>query len=321
MTPYDALIIGAGHNGLVTAAYLARAGLRVLALERRPVVGGSCVTEEVWPGYRVSTAAYLCGLLQPRIINDLDLGYFGYEILPKDPAFFSPFPDGRRLFIWRDDHQTAEEIAQFSQADARRYAEYEAFLARLASFVEPWLLTTPPDVLRRTWRDLWQLGRLGLHTVRLPPRTLAQALRLLTQSARDFLDAWFDSPELKAALATDGVIGARGGAAPPPTALGPLPPPLGGGRGGGGGGGGGVGGGGGGHPQGRGRDEGDPGSRRPAGLPRGPGRGAGPTAPRHHSCRAVHGLHRPRVGRRPRGAAVARAVPRGHHPHHLRSRV
>src|SRR3990172_1517782 len=129
MTPYDALIIGAGHNGLVTAAYLARAGLRVLALERRPVVGGSCVTEEVWPGYRVSTAAYLCGLLQPRIINDLDLGYFGYEILPKDPAFFSPFPDGRRLFIWRDDHQTAEEIAQFSQADARRYAEYEAVLA------------------------------------------------------------------------------------------------------------------------------------------------------------------------------------------------
>ena len=218
MTPYDALIIGAGHNGLVTAAYLARAGLRVLALERRPVVGGSCVTEEVWPGYRVSTAAYLCGLLQPRIINDLDLGYFGYEILPKDPAFFSPFPDGRRLFIWRDDHQTAKEIAQFSQADARRYAEYEAFLARLASFVEPWLLTTPPDVLRRTWRDLWQLGRLGLHTVRLPPRTLAQALRLLTQSARDFLDAWFDSPELKAALATDGVIGARGGPSTPGTA-------------------------------------------------------------------------------------------------------
>src|SRR3990172_3522165 len=161
MTPYDALIIGAGHNGLVTAAYLARAGLRVLALERRPVVGGSCVTEEVWPGYRVSTAAYLCGLLQPRIINDLDLGYFGYEILPKDPAFFSPFPDGRRLFIWRDDHQTAEEIAQFSQADA---------------------------------------------------------LRLLTQSARDFLDAWFDSPELKAALATDGVIGARGGPSTPGTA-------------------------------------------------------------------------------------------------------
>src|SRR3972149_2161873 len=129
MTPYDALIIGAGHNGLVTAAYLARAGLRVLALERRPVVGGSCVTEEVWPGYRVSTAAYLCGLLQPRIINDLDLGYFGYEILPKDPAFFSPFPDGRRLFIWRDDHQTAEEIAQFSQADARRSAERKRALA------------------------------------------------------------------------------------------------------------------------------------------------------------------------------------------------
>ncbi len=218
MHPYDALIIGAGHNGLVTAAYLARAGLRLLVLERRPVVGGSCVTEEVWPGYRVSTAAYLCGLLQPRIINDLELGRFGYEILPKDPAFFSPFPDGRRLFIWRDDQQPAAEIARFSRADAQRYAEYEAFLARLASFVAPWLLSTPPNLLRRTRWDLWQLGRLGLHTLRLPPRTLAQALRILTQSARDFLDGWFDSPELKAALATDGVIGARGGPSTPGTA-------------------------------------------------------------------------------------------------------
>src|SRR3989304_3760331 len=93
---------------------------------------------------------------------------------------------GPRLFTGRDDQQTAEEIARFSQADARRYAEYEAFLARLASFVEPWLLTTPPDVLRRTWGDLWQLGRLGLHAVRPPTFTLAQTFRPLTQSARDF---------------------------------------------------------------------------------------------------------------------------------------
>ncbi len=211
MAVYDAVIIGAGHNGLVAAAYLAGAGLRVVVLERRPFLGGACVTEEIWPGYKVSTAAYLCGLLQPRIIRDLDLPRFGYEILPKDPAFFSPLPDGRRLFVWRDDRRTAEEIARFSTRDAARYVEYEAFLARLAEFVDPWLLRAPPDLLARRWGDLWDLGRLGYHALRLPPADLVQAVRILTQSARDFLDAWFDAPELKASLATDGVIGARGG--------------------------------------------------------------------------------------------------------------
>lgn len=190
----------------------------MLVLERRPLVGGACVTEELWPGYRVSTAAYLCGLLQPRIIRDLDLERLGYEILPKDPAFFSPFPDGRRLFLWQDARRTAEEIGAFSARDARRFPEYEAYLARLASFVEPWLLRPPPDLLARRWEDLWQMGRLAAGALRLPPRTLAGALRMLTQSARDFLDGWFDSPQLKAALATDGVIGARGGPSTPGTA-------------------------------------------------------------------------------------------------------
>jgi phytoene dehydrogenase-like protein len=189
-----------------------------LVLERRSLVGGACVTEEVWPGYRVSTAAYLCGLLQPRIIRDLDLERLGYQILPKDPAFFSPFPDGRRLFLWQEERRTAEEIAAFSTRDARRFPEYEAFLARLAEFVEPWLLRTPPDLLARRWEDLWQMGRLGLGALRLPPRTLAGGLRLMTQSAADFLDGWFESPHLKAALATDGVIGARGGPSTPGTA-------------------------------------------------------------------------------------------------------
>ncbi|MFQ5830004.1 MAG: phytoene desaturase family protein [Candidatus Methylomirabilia bacterium] len=218
MRNYDAIIIGAGHNGLVTAAYLARAGLRVLILERREVVGGACVTEEVWPGYKVSTAAYLCGLLQPRIIRELELERFGYEILPKDPAFWSPLPDGRSLTIWQDDQRTVKEIARFSARDASRYQEYEAFLSRLGEFVEPWLLSTPPDVMARRWADLWGLGRLGYQALRLPPNTLVQAIRILTQSARDFLDAWFESRELKASLATDGVIGARGGPSTPGTA-------------------------------------------------------------------------------------------------------
>jgi phytoene dehydrogenase-like protein len=219
MTSYDAVIIGAGHNGLVAAAYLARAGLRVIVLERRHVVGGACVTEEPWPGYRVSTAAYLCGLLQPKIIADLDLPRFGYEILPKDPAFFSPLPDGRALFVWGDERRTAEEIGRYSPHDALAYVDYEASLARIAQLVEPWLLTAPPDLIARRLQDLWTLGRLGYQVLRLRPGDLIQAIRLLTQSVSDFLDAWFETPALKASLATDGVIGARGGPSTPGTAF------------------------------------------------------------------------------------------------------
>jgi len=218
MRSYDAIVVGAGHNGLATAAYLARAGLHVLVLERRHVVGGACVTEPLWPGYKISTAAYLCGLLQPAIIRDLELERFGYEILPKDPAFFSPFPDGRALFVWRDDAKTAAEISKYSARDAQRYRDYEAFLERLAEFVEPWLLRTPPDPIHRRWDDLLGFARMGWQALRLPPADFARACRIATQSARDFLDGWFESPELKASLATDGVIGARGGPSTPGTA-------------------------------------------------------------------------------------------------------
>src|SRR3954449_76337 len=103
---FDAIIIGAGHNGLVTAAYLAQSGYRVLVLERRELVGGCSVTEEIWPGYRVSTAAYLSSLLQQKVVNDLDLVRHGYHVTPKDPPFFSPFPDGRYLFTYHDERKT-----------------------------------------------------------------------------------------------------------------------------------------------------------------------------------------------------------------------
>src|SRR5512140_3448765 len=138
---YDALIVGAGHNGLVTAAYLARAGRKVLVLERRDLVGGCSVTEEVWPGFRVSTAAYLTSLLSEKIVRDLDLPRFGYQVDAKDPAFFSAFPDGRHFFMWQDRAKTLAEIGRFSARDAGVYPAYEDQLERLSQVVESLLLT------------------------------------------------------------------------------------------------------------------------------------------------------------------------------------
>ena len=144
MPRYDAVIVGGGHNGLVTAAYLARAGRRVLVLERRELVGGCAVTEEIWPGYRVSTAAYLTSLLQERIVRELDLERFGYRVDAKDPAFFSAFPDGRHFFMWQDRARTLAEIARFSPRDAEAYPAYEEQLERISRVVEGLLLVTPP---------------------------------------------------------------------------------------------------------------------------------------------------------------------------------
>jgi phytoene dehydrogenase-like protein len=142
---YDAIVIGGGHNGLVAAAYLGRAGRKTIVLERRELLGGCAVTEEIWPGFRVSTASYLTSLLQERIIRDLDLPRFGYQVDAKDPAFFSPFPDGRCFFMWQDGRKTLEEIAKFSKRDAEVYPAFEAQLERLSQVVASLLLTTPPQ--------------------------------------------------------------------------------------------------------------------------------------------------------------------------------
>ena len=215
---YDAIIVGGGHNGLVCAAYLARAGWRVVVLEAREMVGGCAVTEEIWTGYRVSTASYLSSLLQEKVVRDLELERFGYRVDAKDPAFFSPFPDGRHLFMWQDRARTLAEIAKFSTKDAEAYPRYEAHLEKLAAVAESLLLTTPPEFPPRGIGDFADYLKLVGRMRGLSSSEIVGLVKVFTQSAADFLDAWFESEELKVTLATDGVIGANGGPRSPGTA-------------------------------------------------------------------------------------------------------
>ncbi len=215
---FDVVIIGAGHNGLVCAAYLARAGRSVCVLESRELVGGCAVTEELWPGYRVSTAAYLTSLLQERIVDDLDLPRYGYRVDAKDPAFFSAFPDNRYLFMWQDRDKTLAEFAKFSQKDAEAYPHFEAHLERLAAVVESLLLTTPPEFPPAGLGDFVEYLKLAGKLRGLSREEIVGLVKIFTQSAADFLDDWFESEQVKVTLATDGVIGANGGPKSPGTA-------------------------------------------------------------------------------------------------------
>ncbi|HKU82022.1 MAG TPA: NAD(P)/FAD-dependent oxidoreductase [Candidatus Tumulicola sp.] len=204
---YDAIVIGGGHNGLVAACYLARAKWKVLVLERRYIVGGACVSEETWPGYKVSTAAYVNSLFRPEIIADLHLRDYGFEPIERDPASFSPFLDGRYLMLGTGSSKDVEEIAKFDRTDAENYPRYEAMLERVASVVEPTLVQVPPNLVRPTLQQLLQAGKMGKALQRLGP-AMGEAIEVLTGAARPILDRWFASEELKATLATDAIIGA-----------------------------------------------------------------------------------------------------------------
>jgi phytoene dehydrogenase-like protein len=216
-TQYDCIVIGAGHNGLVCANYLARAGWKVLVLERRSLIGGACVTEPLWPGYKVSTASYVVSLLLPEIVRDLELARHGYRVLKRTPSSFTPLEDGRYLLMGSDSELNRREIAKFSERDAANYPAYEALLEQVAECLEPVLSATPPDVLplpadwrkiplSKRLRDAKQSFSLYQAFKKLGDR-LPEALELLAGSARTILDRRFESDVLKATLATDAIIG------------------------------------------------------------------------------------------------------------------
>jgi phytoene dehydrogenase-like protein len=214
---YDAVVIGGGHNGLTAAAYLGKAGRKVLVLERRHVVGGAAVTEEVFPGFKFSVCSYVVSLLRPEIIRELDLPRHGLEILPLDGTF-TPMPNGDYLWRVNDHAKTRREIARHSKLDAEAYDEYGKAMVEMARFVKPILNMTPPDPLSRNPRELAKIWFLVRRFGRLGDADRYNQLQLMTMSAVDFLDQWFETDVLKATMAASGIIGTFLGIRSPGTA-------------------------------------------------------------------------------------------------------
>ena len=214
---YDAVVVGGGHNGLVCAAYLARAGLKTVVLERRHLVGGAAVTEEVWPGFKVSTASYVVSLLSARIVRELDLPRYGYHVYPLDPAYFAPLEDGSGFLLWDEPELAAREIGKINAKDGRAYLEYNRQLAELAELVHPLLYKRPPDPGVRSLADVLQTLSLGRYAFGIR-KSISRLVDLMTMSCADFLDRFFVDERIKGALAPGGVIGMWGGPMSPGSA-------------------------------------------------------------------------------------------------------
>jgi len=201
----DVVIIGGGHNGLACAAYLAKAGLDVLVLEKRGIVGGAAATEEPWPGYRVSSASYVVSLMPPQVVRELDLKRFGYEVSIVTPDYFVPFPDGTALTLWGDVERDAAAIARFNEHDAAAYVEFDRYFDRVARLLKDLLFVVPPNM---NLRDLPKWAATAGRFRKWSGRDLHETVRLFTMSAADFLDEWFEDERVKGALATQAIIGA-----------------------------------------------------------------------------------------------------------------
>jgi phytoene dehydrogenase-like protein len=211
----DVVIIGGGHNGLACAAYLAKAGLDVVVLEKRDVLGGAAATEEPWPGYRVSSASYVVSLMPPQVVRELDLKRFGYRVSIIAPDYFVPFPDGTALTLWGDARRDAEAIARFNGADGERYLEFDAYFDRVARLLKDLLFVVPPNL---NLRDLPKWATTAGRFRKWSGRDVHEVVRLFTMSAADFLDEWFEDERVKGALATQAVIGGWGGPMTPGSA-------------------------------------------------------------------------------------------------------
>lgn len=219
---YDAIVVGAGHNGLTAAAYLARGGLRTLVLERRDIVGGCCVTEEIAPGCRASTTSYIASMLRPEVIRDLGLASHGLRMVPCDPALLVPFPDGDLVRWWADHERTAAELRRHSAADARTFARVDERLKRLARYLQPFFLEPPPDVHAKGLGGILELLRTGWRFKGMTGDQIAEMVSFMTGSLGDFLDRNYESEKVKTLFLANNVYGKHGGPYQPGTALGLL---------------------------------------------------------------------------------------------------
>ncbi len=219
---YDAIVVGGGHNGLTAAAYLARAGLSTLVLERREIVGGCCVTEEIAPGCRVSTTSYVASMLRPEVIQDLKLAEYGLRMIPCDPAIQVPFPDGQVVPWWADRERAKREFAKLSSKDAETFVQVDDRLKKLARYLQPFFLEPPPEIDTGSLNGWTDLFRVGKRFRGISNDEIAQLISFLTGSLGEFLDHHYESEKMKTMFLANNVYGKHGGPYQPGTAIGLL---------------------------------------------------------------------------------------------------